>query len=245
MTKQIETIANDPHARYNKVAGGYATKLMNQKNAEIEDWIDEYNDVIVDINPTRSKLNNAFQDKLRANLSTNAYDAQNGNWTNVSDKNVEYWDDKPLRFTKHEGTGTYLVEQQDENGNWVAMGYTSKDIAYEYTQEFMPKEPPEPPVPQPEPTPDTQPESTWVGNEILKHEDIVVKPGEKIFLKPGNGETVYLASDPDMTVTYKYDVTSGTYKSDSPGDFNEYNPRDLITAHKTNNFETVETKKYY
>ena len=35
-----------------------------------------------------------------------------------------------------------------------------------------------------------------------------------------------------MTVTYKYDVTSGTYKSDSPGDFNEYNPRDLITAHK-------------
>ena len=83
MTKQIETIANDPHARYNKVAGGYATKLMNQKNAEIEDWIDEYNDVIVDINPTRSKLNNAFQDKLRANLSTNAYDAQNGNWTNV------------------------------------------------------------------------------------------------------------------------------------------------------------------
>ena len=133
MTKQIETIANDPHARYNKVAGGYATKLMNQKNAEIEDWIDEYNDVIVDINPTRSKLNNAFQDKLRANLSTNAYDAQNGNWTNVSDKNVEYWDDKPLRFTKHEGTGTYLVEQQDENGNWVAMGYTNKDIAYELT----------------------------------------------------------------------------------------------------------------
>ena len=132
MTKPVELISNDPHARYNKVAGGYAAKLMNQKNAEIEDWIEDYNDQIIDINPTQDNLNNAFQKKLRENLSTNAYDAQNGNWTNISDKNVEYWDDKPLRFTKHEGTGTYLVEQQDEYGNWVAMGYTNKDVAYEY-----------------------------------------------------------------------------------------------------------------
>ena len=44
----------------------------------------------------------------------------------------EYWTDKPLKFEKKDENGVFLIKQQDENGNWVAMGWTTEKIAVDY-----------------------------------------------------------------------------------------------------------------
>ena len=62
------------------------------------------------------------------------YSAAQGNWEGVKDENIQYWIDNPLRFTEDEKTGAYLMEQQDENGNWVGMGWTDGETAYQYLQ---------------------------------------------------------------------------------------------------------------
>ena len=66
-------------------------------------------------------------------------DADNGNWSGISEGNVQWWIDKPLKFVKDPnniGSNAWLVMQQDENGNWVGMGFTDEATAMGYAQAF-------------------------------------------------------------------------------------------------------------
>ena len=66
---------------------------------------------------------------LKGAIATNKYGAQTGDFVTL---NTDYWTDNPLMFEKDDSTGSYKVLQQDENGTWVAMGWTTEEVALDY-----------------------------------------------------------------------------------------------------------------
>ena len=78
-------------------------------------------------------------DILAGHIAWDEYSAASGNFEGVDPNNIKYWTDKPLRFTRNETTGAYLIEQQDENGNWVGMGFTDETTAVQYMKAFNSK----------------------------------------------------------------------------------------------------------
>ena len=110
------------------------TEYVNSKIAttietiDLDAEIEELQEVNENIN--QDVLEESF-DILKENIATSKNAALNENYTNISENYEQYWTDNKLKFTKA-NNGTYLIEQQDENGNWVAMGYTTEKIAHEY-----------------------------------------------------------------------------------------------------------------
>lgn len=113
-----------------------AVKSINKKiSSEIEEWIDDYQTQNTTTNLKQQTIKEAFT-TLQNSIAVNAYDAKNGEWATINEKNIQYWTDNPLRFTRHEETGAYLIEQQDENGNWIAMGYTNQNTVLNYLKKI-------------------------------------------------------------------------------------------------------------
>ena len=118
------------------MATDVAVKSINKKiSSEIEEWIDDYQTQNTTTNLKQQTIKEAFT-TLQNSIAVNAYDAKNGEWATINERNVQYWTDNPLRFTRHEETGTYLIEQQDENGNWIAMGYTNQNTVLNYLKKI-------------------------------------------------------------------------------------------------------------
>ena len=77
--------------------------------------------------------------QLATNMATDEYKADNENWQGISDENIKWWTDKVLKFEKdpnHIGSNAWLVWQQDENGEWVGMGFTDEETALGYAKIF-------------------------------------------------------------------------------------------------------------
>lgn len=159
---------------HNSVVGvGEGTKITSPNNASanlnkidntVEEWIEDYQEENSNVNLKQQTMEEAFI-SLKNYIAANAYDAASGNWLNISDKNVQYWTDNPLRFTKNEQTGAYLIEQQDENGNWTAMGYTDETTVYNYLNKIKNLETPKEEQPKETPTVTEQPKEK---KEIIK-----------------------------------------------------------------------------
>ena len=80
-------------------------------------------------------LESAFMNSgMQKKIAKDEYLADQEDWVGVKDENIQYWIDNPLRFIEDEKTGAYLMEQQDENGNWIGMGWTNAETAYQYLQ---------------------------------------------------------------------------------------------------------------
>lgn len=73
-------------------------------------------------------------DEIQDSIATNANSAADGNFIKISDEYEKYWTDGKLKFVEHEETGTYQIQQLDENGNWVVMGYTTKEAYDKYVK---------------------------------------------------------------------------------------------------------------
>ena len=78
-------------------------------------------------------------DILAGHIAWDEYSAASGKFEGVDPNNIKYWTDKPLRFTRNETTGAYLIEQQDSDGNWVGMGFTDETTAVQYMKAFNSK----------------------------------------------------------------------------------------------------------
>ena len=113
--------------------------LVDKSLISIEN-IDEYNKMINEAlisgtAITDELLISSFE-KLKDNITWDEYSAANKTWSGVKDENLKYWTDKPLIFEKDEKTGSYLIKQQDNNGNWIAMGWTNKETVLSYIATF-------------------------------------------------------------------------------------------------------------
>lgn len=137
---------------------------LNKIDNTVEEWIEDYQEENSNMDLKQQTMEEAFI-SLKNYIAANAYDAASGNWLNISDKNVQYWTDNPLRFTKNEQTGAYLIEQQDENGNWTAMGYTDETTVYNYLNKIKNLETPKEEQPKETPTVTEQPKEK---KEIIK-----------------------------------------------------------------------------
>ena len=73
---------------------------------------------------------------LAGHIAWDEYSAAAGRFEKVDPNNVQWWTDKPLRFTRNETTGAYLIEQQDSDGNWVGMGFTDETGYLNYIKAF-------------------------------------------------------------------------------------------------------------
>ena len=86
-------------------------------------------------NANLEQLSSAFTTLLGENgiskIASNAEDAVNGNFIESANILTPYWTDKPLKFELQEN-GSYLISQMDEEGNYIAMGYTTADAAVAY-----------------------------------------------------------------------------------------------------------------
>ena len=115
---------------------GIQTNLAERSALNIEGYNKLVNEAIASGTVVSTlTLEEAFS-TLKNNIAWDEYSAAAGNWEGVSDENVQWWTDKLLRFKKDEKTGAYLVEQQDENGNWVGMGWTNEATALAYIAAF-------------------------------------------------------------------------------------------------------------
>ena len=77
--------------------------------------------------------------QLAKNMATDEYKADNREWQSISDENIKWWTDKVLKFEKdpnHIGSNAWLVWQQDENGEWIGMGFTDEKTALKYAKIF-------------------------------------------------------------------------------------------------------------
>ena len=108
-------------------------KLETEDIELIADTIDNY---IMSIqeelgeNIDTSILASAFG-TLSSTIAFNSYNASTGNFVDTKQILSEYWTDKALHF-KRNPDGTYTIYQKDENGNEVAMGYTTAITAAIY-----------------------------------------------------------------------------------------------------------------
>lgn len=114
----------------------------NEVAAEIVEVIpDLYQNVIISTqeelgnNANLEQLSNAFTTLLGENgiskIATSAEAAANGNFIESANIKTSYWTDKPLKFELQEN-GSYLILQLNEEGNYIAMGYTTAEAATEY-----------------------------------------------------------------------------------------------------------------
>ena len=112
-------------------------KLETEDIELIADTIDNY---IMSIqeelgeNIDTSILASAFG-TLSSTIAFNSYNASTGNFVDTKQILSEYWTDKALHF-KRNPDGTYTIYQKDENGNEVAMGYTTAITAALYMKEL-------------------------------------------------------------------------------------------------------------
>ena len=114
----------------------------NEVAAEIVEVIpDLYQNVIIATqeelgnSANLEQLSNAFTTLLGENgiskIATSAEAAANGNFIESANIKTSYWIDKPLKFELQEN-GSYLILQLNEEGNYIAMGYTTAEAATEY-----------------------------------------------------------------------------------------------------------------
>ena len=76
---------------------------------------------------------------LSEKIAWDEYAADRGEWVGISDRNIEFWTDNPIIFERDPnnlGTNAWLVRQQDENGDWVGMGFTDEETALAYARAF-------------------------------------------------------------------------------------------------------------
>lgn len=115
-------------------------KLETEDIELIADTIDNY---IMSIqeelgeNIDTSILASAFG-TLSSTIAFDSYNASTGNFVSTKHLLTEYWTDKTLRFAKN-NNGTYTIYQKDENGNEVAMGYTTAITAALYMKDLNSK----------------------------------------------------------------------------------------------------------
>lgn len=115
-------------------------KLETEDIELIADTIDNY---IMSIqeelgeNIDTSILASAFG-TLSSTIAFDSYNASTGNFVSTKHLLTEYWTDKTLRFAKNDN-GTYTIYQKDENGNEVAMGYTTALTAALYMKDLNSK----------------------------------------------------------------------------------------------------------
>lgn len=115
-------------------------KLETEDIELIADTIDNY---IMSIqeelgeNIDTSILASAFG-TLSSTIAFDSYNASTGNFVSTKHLLTEYWTDKTLRFAKNDN-GTYTIYQKDENGNEVAMGYTTAITAALYMKDLNSK----------------------------------------------------------------------------------------------------------
>ena len=116
------------------VEGEYSLELIGQYNLSIDALLAAG----IEIPP--ELLQKIFlETELSNKITSDEYRADNEDWDGIKDKNIQYWTDKPLKFVKDPnnlGTNAYLVYQQDENGNWIGMGFTDEKTVLTYTSLF-------------------------------------------------------------------------------------------------------------
>ncbi len=72
---------------------------------------------------------------LITNVARDEYSAANKEFVGIKDENIQWWTDKPLKFVKvftEDGRVAYRIDQQDDNGNWVGMGFTDRESVNSY-----------------------------------------------------------------------------------------------------------------
>ena len=112
-------------------------KLETSDMELIADAIEGYIETIQeelgeDIDP--SVLASAFG-TLSTGIAFDSYSASTGNFISPEHILTEYWTDKALRFEKN-SDGTYTIYQKDNNGNEIAMGYTTALTAALYMKKI-------------------------------------------------------------------------------------------------------------
>ena len=126
-------------------------ELTNQINTEqinaqaVLELMSQYNIGIESILAAGITIPEDFLDKvytaseLSTKIAWDEYAADRGEWVGISAENKQWWIDKTLKFVKDPnglGTNAWLVMQQDENGNWVGMGWTDEETALGYAKSF-------------------------------------------------------------------------------------------------------------
>ncbi len=87
---------------------------------------------LISINPDEDMLRDSG---LTTKSAEDEYSVLNGNYTGISDENIQWWTDNPIKFVPvTNGTGqlVYRIDQQDESGKWIPMKFTDVTTAYRY-----------------------------------------------------------------------------------------------------------------
>ena len=87
---------------------------------------------LISINPDEDMLRDSG---LTTKSAEDEYSALSGNYTGISDENIQWWTDGPIKFvqvTTEDGQIAYRIDQQDESGNWIPMKFTDAATAYSY-----------------------------------------------------------------------------------------------------------------
>ena len=92
---------------------------LNTNEAIVEFIENEINEMTKSLSP--DEATESFE-SLRGNIALDGKSAIDNKFVNISDKNVQYWTDEPLRFEYDPKTGAYIILQ-----GTVAMGWTNRD----------------------------------------------------------------------------------------------------------------------
>ncbi len=87
---------------------------------------------LISINPDEDMLRDSG---LTTKSAEDEYSALSGNYTGISDENIQWWTDNPIKFvqvTTEDRQIVYRIDQQDESGNWIPMKFTDAATAYSY-----------------------------------------------------------------------------------------------------------------
>ena len=87
---------------------------------------------LISINPDEDILRDSG---LTTKSAEDEYSVLSGIYTGISDENIQWWTDNPIKFvqvTTEDGQIAYRIDQQDESGNWIPMKFTDAATAYSY-----------------------------------------------------------------------------------------------------------------
>ena len=116
--------------------GDLLKEYYSKNNTNTTSSISDNNGIVSIKVPQAKNYNDCFNNILIGNLSSNMYDAANGDFIDPSRVDSEYWLDKELIFNLA-SNGTYLVSVIDENGKKIPMGYTDVGTYNEYMASYV------------------------------------------------------------------------------------------------------------
>lgn len=138
---ELESNCNNLENQLDSIDESLSSLKLETSDLElIADTIDGYIQQIQEKlgeNIDTSILASAFG-TLSAGIAFDSYSANTGNFVSPNHILTEYWTDKSLHFEKN-ADGSYTIYQKDDNGNEVAMGYTTALTAALYMKDLNSK----------------------------------------------------------------------------------------------------------